>query len=475
MDRTKASDAFNAGSIPVGCIFVKKAGLMSDKETTTNLEEQMEEHPLEGLEAVDLGDDSKDKGKTKKKDAGFGKAMQEVFVSIGGFFKNHKQMIFVLLAGIVLIVAASLVAVFVTKNNMAKRDEAVSDNAANDGSTALYVPIDPLMENAYPEVNELISTYFTAVQNDDKQTIVTLRKYLDTVEAVKFDVKSHYVESYQNIICYTKKGPFEDSYIVYVTADVKMKEWDTLAPSLQTILVCTDEAGTLYIYSGAFDENIANYIKEISSQPDVAELITRIDTTYREVMDADPAFATYMESLNQIIKDEVTEVLATQSIVISEVETGEVLEVVETGTVSENEVESDADDEKEYEAIAITQVNVRASDSPEADTIGKLTGGQEVHCYENLPNGWSRIAYDDGDGYVKTEFLARAGLTEEDATSVRTALDMINVRGTDSSDGNLMGTMQKGETVYVLEDLSNGWTKIIYKGAEAYVKTEFIE
>lgn len=447
----------------------------NNKNASVNSEEPV----LLDLETIDLGEldlTKKDEDK-KKKEAGFGSAFAESFKKIGSWFKDHKQISIIALAGAVLIAVASFVAVYVTKKNATPVENSISENEVQDPDVmvALEVPIDPLQENAYPEVNELISTYFKAMQEDDTATIVSLRKYLDTVEAVKFDVKSHYVESYQNISCFTKKGPFENSYIVYATADVKMIDWDTPAPSLQTILVCTDESGNLYIYSGAFDDNIATYIRDISSQQDVVELINRIDTTYREVMDADPAFASFMETLNQTIKDEVTEVLATQSTVISEKDTGEVLLVLDN-SVSENEaVEDEAEEPSEYPVIAVSQVNVRASDSPEADAIGALKGGEETTCYENLPNGWSKIAFKDGIGYVKTEFLAKAGYTEEDAVEIRQAQDMINVRGTASADGNLMGTMQKNESVYVLEDLDSGWTKIIYKGAEAYVKTEFIK
>lgn len=454
------------------------------EEVNTPVAENQEEHPLEGLEAIeieDLGGDKEQKEeneKAKKSGETFGSALSETFGSFGATLKEHKQLLLIISAGIVLIVIASIVASVVTgKARKAEQDALVSANSVsmNGGvEQAILVPTDPLEENAYPEVNALISTYFTAMQNDDKTTIVELRKYLDTVEAVKFDVKSHYVESYQNVVCYTKKGPFEDSYIVYATADVKMFDYDVTAPSLQTILVCTDEAGTLYIYSGDFDEQIANYIKEISSQADVVELISRIDTTYREVMDSNPEFATYMESLNQTIKDEVTEVLATQSIVISEKESGEILVSQNLVDVPEEEEETE-ETPSEFEVTAVTQVNVRASDSPEADLIGRLYGGQVTTCYEQLANGWSKIAFNDGYGYVKTEFLATAGLTEDDAKEVRTSTDTINVRGSAEVDGPLMGTIYSGASVYVLEDLDSGWTKIIYNGTEAYVKTEYLK
>lgn len=56
----------------------------------------------------------------------------------------------------------------------------------------------------------------------------------DRLEERKQQLKDEavYIEDYQDITCYTKAGMTDDSYVVYVTYDVKFRRVDTLAPGL---------------------------------------------------------------------------------------------------------------------------------------------------------------------------------------------------------------------------------------------------
>ena len=61
--------------------------------------------------------------------------------------------------------------------------------------------------------------------------------------------------------------------------------------------------------------------------------------------------------------------------------------------------------------------------------------------------------------------------TEKKAKST----DVVNVRTSDSETADKLGKVQKGDTITVLEQKINGWSKIIYEGKEAYIKSEFLE
>ena len=51
------------------------------------------------------------------------------------------------------------------------------------------------------------------------------------------------IEDYQDITCYTKAGMTDDSYVVYVTYDVKFRRVDTLGGRKNSYLSCTEQPG----------------------------------------------------------------------------------------------------------------------------------------------------------------------------------------------------------------------------------------
>ena len=79
-----------------------------------------------------------------------------------------------------------------------------------------------------PQVNELISTYFQAKVDQDAQLLYKVfgKEEDDRIEERKQQLKDEavYIEDYQDITCYTKAGMTDDSYVVYVTYDVKFRQ-----------------------------------------------------------------------------------------------------------------------------------------------------------------------------------------------------------------------------------------------------------
>ena len=71
--------------------------------------------------------------------------------------------------------------------------------------------------DAYPEINEVMTAYHTALAENDEETIKKYLLYVNENELVNIAVKSEYVESYNDIHCYTQEGFEEGSYYVYVS------------------------------------------------------------------------------------------------------------------------------------------------------------------------------------------------------------------------------------------------------------------
>ena len=54
------------------------------------------------------------------------------------------------------------------------------------------------------------------------------------------------------------------------------------------------------------------------------------------------------------------------------------------------------------------------------------------------------------------------------------ATDSVNIRKSASEEGDKVGKAAKGDSFTRLETMDNGWSKISFDGAEAYIKTEFL-
>ncbi len=393
---------------------------------------------------------------------------KDVVSSINEWVAANKVICFTVI-GAILVIAIILFVIAALKKG---GEESVSSNSSNTASVnevaGTYIPQDPLLINNYPEVNEIVNKYFTARQSFDMATINSLRDCEDPSEAAKLEAMSYYVESYNDITCYTKPGPFENSYLTYITYNVKLYEWEQVAPALITFLICTKDDGSMYIYSGEFDQNVEEYIAAISAQEDVVDLITRINAEYKEVLDSDGEFKDYMSEFNTQIREKVKERLAA-------------IKMEEDAANSDNNTPTE-DEIKElvtFEVKATDTVNVRASDSEDADRVGRVEAGTVLTCYEQRTNGWSQVEYEGEIAYIKSDYLVNLSSTrtstDDDVIGTVKAKETVNIRDKDSTDGRQLGVAYVGDTFPLIEKQSNGWSKIVYNNMDAYIKTEYLE
>ena len=55
------------------------------------------------------------------------------------------------------------------------------------------------------------------------------------------------------------------------------------------------------------------------------------------------------------------------------------------------------------------------------------------------------------------------------------ATDTVNVRSSDSEVADKIGKAQQGDILTRTEEKNNGWSKVIYEGKEAYIKSDYLE
>ncbi|MDE6365051.1 MAG: SH3 domain-containing protein, partial [Lachnospiraceae bacterium] len=120
-------------------------------------------------------------------------------------------------------------------------------------------------------------------------------------------------------------------------------------------------------------------------------------------------------------------------------------------------------------------VNVRSSDSEEADKIGKAQAGTELTRIEERVNGWSKVIFEDKEAYIKSDYLEvlTAEATVEPIGTI-TARTNVNVRSQANQESSKLGTAQAGSSYDLLEEQGE-WFKINYNGITGFVKAEFFD
>ena len=355
----------------------------------------------------------------------------------------------------------------------------------------------PLEVDAYEEINELVQLYFQGLSSGNLAMIEETVDVLSEEEKAAIEKKKDYIEAYNDVTCYTKKGLEEGSYVVFASYEMKIYNIETAAPGIMALYVCTDAEGDFYIFNGDASEELANYVLELASEQEVASVIADVDARYQQLLTEDEdlgKFAqTMLESQQQADAEEDAPAPAVG-------EGGELEEPVKT-TVNDG-------------------IRIREGRSTETRMIATIVNGTEVKVYASYEDGWSKIEYSGTVGYCKTEFLtstegvpmisaeteaeaeeeteevpeaAEETADEEDteeaeetedtsseevtSTAVNRKMkltDAVRVRRERTTDSDILKLAYKNELVNVLANYSDGWSKVDYNGTVGYCKTEFL-
>jgi len=249
-------------------------------------------------------------------------------------------------------------------------------------------------------------------------------------------------------------------------------------PGYKAYYICTNEQGERYIRFGENSEEVNEYIKNVSEQDDVVEVNTRIDVEYQQLMETYPEVKVYMNELQAQIRTSVGVALAAQQ---AEQE-AQIAQTQEPVAESNEATEETAHEPEEapVEAVpqyatATTTVNVRSSDSEQADKLGKVSSGTKLQIVEIRVNGWTKVLYEGKEGFIKSEYLqlveSAAGV---EVIGTVTATTNINVRAAASESADRLGVLAGGDSVELVAN-ENGWCKIKYNGQIGYVKADYVQ
>ena len=454
MDRTEASDAFNAGSIPVGCIYI-----------TLIIGREMREAACGFLQFKEYFRIRKGLYMWKEK-----------IHSIGNYIIKHNK---VVLPAVVVVAVAITVSVSLSLSNRHKeaQQEAEIASAASETATETATEEVPLVANEEGAIYTLIATYYNAMATGDEETLRSVCDEISDKDMYRYVELSQYIDYYPTLEIYTKTGPEEGSVIAYVYYKISFVGHEEEVPGYQALYICTNDQGGLYIKRGENSEEVNEYIKTVSTQDDVVEFNNKITVEYNELMVDHPEVLQYISELDSQVSIAVGEKLANQVAAETQVAEAGTEEGSTDGqdTQTENGEQQEAEDQGPQYVTTTTTVNVRSSDSEQADKLGKVSGGTKLQVLEQRPNGWTKVDYEGKEGYIKTEFLQLAeSAAGTETIGTVTATTNINVRASASETADRLGVLSGSDSAELV-GTEGDWSKIKYNGQIGYVKSEYVQ
>lgn len=325
----------------------------------------------------------------------------------------------------------------------------------------------PLEVDAYEDINELLLIYFHGLSTGDIPMVEEVVDVLTDEEKQTIEKKKDYIESYNDITCYTQKGLEEGSYVVFASYEMKIYNIETPAPGIMALYVMTNEDGNLYIFNGEAPEELTNYVLELAAEEEVAAVIADVDARYQQLVAEDEDLGKFAQTMleSQQQKEE------------------------------SDEPEDPAELDEPVSTAVTDNIRIREGRSTDSRMLGTLASGTAVNVYANYSDGWSKIEYGGLTGYCKTEFLEStegvpmAGEESEDAEAEEAAAeeataeavnkkmkltDAVRIRADRSTDSEILKNAYTSEIVTVLENYSDGWSKVDYSGTVGYCKTEYL-
>lgn len=271
-----------------------------------------------------------------------------------------------------------------------------------------------LEENSHSSIERLVSKYLDCIVNGDVDALESIVDELSDADKEEVKKLDKAYESYSDLKCYTKKGPDEDSYIVFVCCDMKIAGVETLAPYISCLYIGPkDESGNRYIrYNNVEeDQTLQAYVQELEQDPEVKALYDDVNARYQEALNSDPTLAEFVQNATGKA-NENTETAEEEAPAADEAaeqedaqeETGEE-PAAEEQTEEPAEEEAPAAEAQNRETRVTESVNIRSEASTDSDRIALAYQGDAITQIESYDNGWSKVEYKGETGYVKTEFL----------------------------------------------------------------------
>lgn len=131
--------------------------------------------------------------------------------------------------------------------------------------------------------------------------------------------------------------------------------------------------------------------------------------------------------------------------------------------------------------VSTNGLRLRSGPGTSYSVVTTLTTGEQVTIFQT-DGDWVKVDTKNGQGWVAREFLkidaSAQPSTKKNGTSTTqkgTILtDSLNVRSTPSTQGSIVGKLNKGDTIQIVST-QNQWIEIEYQGNKAWISEEYVQ
>ena len=129
-------------------------------------------------------------------------------------------------------------------------------------------------------------------------------------------------------------------------------------------------------------------------------------------------------------------------------------------------------EEKTY-VKTITKVNLREESNTDSEIIKTLNKGEILEVVSKLDNGWYQVIFGDSYAYIFGEYTDDFNIKEELNSKIIIANENVRIRQLNSIESEVLGSLNKGDSLEYVKTTNDGWYQVKYHGQEAYVKQEY--
>ena len=171
--------------------------------------------------------------------------------------------------------------------------------SANDKKSFTNAILQALQDDKYPEITDVVKNYLNAfLIEDDAKRAEIIAQYVGNLYDINSVKQRTYVSEYSDVECYTKKGPYDDTYVVYAYYQMGLKNIDTTVPAISRLYVVRDKkTGNVYIQNDSGDD-IQKYMNKVTKDSDVQDLLKDVQEEFESVKASDPKVKAYYDAIN---------------------------------------------------------------------------------------------------------------------------------------------------------------------------------
>jgi len=120
-------------------------------------------------------------------------------------------------------------------------------------------------------------------------------------------------------------------------------------------------------------------------------------------------------------------------------------------------------------------VNLRSGPSTGHRVITTIAASTNVNVITQQSDGWSKVRHNGTEGFIRSDLLSATGATSNAAAiaTLRTVTG-VNFRTGPSTSDSVIRLLAVNTSVDVLENLSNGWSKVRHNGTVGFIRSDLL-